>query len=86
VSERKRLVTWAPKAQQQLRAIDRELAIQILRALDEYLATGQGDVKKLRPPRTELRLRVGDYRVFFYRPEPLSLVVVGVKHRSDAYD
>jgi mRNA-degrading endonuclease RelE of RelBE toxin-antitoxin system len=78
-------VVWASKAQEQLRAIDREVAIHILRALDEYLITKQGDVKKLRPPRTELRLRVGDYRVFFYQPEPLLTIVVSVKHRSQAY-
>ncbi len=86
MSESKRKVTWAPKAQQQLCAIDRDVAVHILRELDEYISTGQGDVKKLRPPRTELRLRVGDYRVFFYQPEPLLVIVVGVKHRSNAYD
>ena len=35
------------------------------KCLTRYLKTGVGDVKKLQPPRTEFRLRCGDYRVFF---------------------
>ena len=85
MSEEKRIVLWAPEARDQLRAIDREVALQILRSIDDYLASGIGDVKKLRPPRTELRLRVGDYRVFFYQQVSRSIHIVGVKHRSEAY-
>ena len=85
MSEDKKSVLWAPEAREQLRAIDRESALQILHAVDDYLTRGVGEVKKLRPPRTELRLRVGDYRVFFYQQAPKSIDIVGVKHRSDAY-
>ena len=55
----KKTVLWAPEAQAQLRVIDRETALRILHAIDDYLAGGTGDVKKLQPPRRELRLRVG---------------------------
>ncbi len=75
----------APEAQAQLRAIDREAALRILHAIDHYLAGGSGDVAKLRPPRQELRLRVGDYRGFFLFRRTLTLEIVGVKHRSEAY-
>jgi mRNA-degrading endonuclease RelE of RelBE toxin-antitoxin system len=85
MSEARKRVTWASEAQEQLRAIDRETALHILHAMDEYLTDGIGDVKKLRPPRDELRLRVGDYRIFFYQVTPLSLNVTSVKHRSEAY-
>lgn len=78
-------VLWAPNAQAQLSAIDRKTALDILHAIDNYLTSGVGDVKKLRPPRTELRLRVGDYRVFFLLHGPISIEILGVKHRSDAY-
>jgi mRNA-degrading endonuclease RelE of RelBE toxin-antitoxin system len=54
-------------------------------AVDDYLNDGKGDVKKLRPPRDELRLRVGDYRVFFYQLAPVSMRITSVKHRSQAY-
>ena len=85
MSEVSKSVLWAPEAQEQLRAIDRETAVHVLYAIDAYLTTGAGDVKKLRPPRHELRLRAGDYRVFFYQLAPLSIRITGVKHRSEAY-
>lgn len=50
-------VVWSFEARADLRAIDRDTAMQILRCVDRYLATRSGDVKKLRPPRTGFRLR-----------------------------
>jgi mRNA-degrading endonuclease RelE of RelBE toxin-antitoxin system len=85
VNEVKKNVLWAPEARDQLRSVERDTALQILHAVDDFLTNGQGDVKKLRPPRDELRLRVGDYRVFFYHVAPLSIRITGVKHRSEAY-
>ncbi len=58
-------ILWSPEARTDLRAIDREPAMQILYCLDRYLPSRTGDVKKLKPPLTGLRLRCGDYRVFF---------------------
>jgi hypothetical protein len=52
----KMAVNWSPQARADLRAIDRETALQILRAIDRYLSTGAGDVKKLQLPRREFRL------------------------------
>ena len=85
MSDAKKNIFWAPEARDDLRAIDRVLALEILKAIDEYLTENVGEVKKLRPPRDELRLRVGDFRVFFYRLGPLSLQITSVKHRSQAY-
>ena len=85
MSEEKKTVVWAPEAREELRAIDRQTALDILHAIDDYLTSCTGDVKKLRPPRDELRLRVGDYRVFFYQRAPDSLHITSVKHRSQAY-
>ncbi|MGD0694349.1 MAG: type II toxin-antitoxin system RelE/ParE family toxin [Terriglobia bacterium] len=76
---------WSPLARADLRAIDRETAMQILRAIDRYLTTGAGDVKKLQPPRQEFRLRVGDYRLLFLSREELTIEVVRVRHRREAY-
>jgi mRNA-degrading endonuclease RelE of RelBE toxin-antitoxin system len=81
----KRTVTWSPEARADLRAIDRETALRILRAIDAYLSTGVGDVKRLQPPRHELRLRVGDYRVLFVLKGELIIEVLRVLHRKDAY-
>jgi hypothetical protein len=56
MNETKKSIIWSPEAQNQLRAMDRQVALDILHAVDEYLSSGIGDVKKLRPPRDELRL------------------------------
>ena len=68
-------VVWSPEARADVRAIDRETALQILYCLDRYLLHREGDVKKLKPPRTDFRLRCGDYRLFFISPRR--------KHHSD---
>ena len=81
----KRIVIWSPIARAELHAVDRETARQILLAIDRYLETGAGDVIKLQAPRTDFRLRVGDYRVLFRRIEERSIEVLRVRHRSAAY-
>jgi mRNA-degrading endonuclease RelE of RelBE toxin-antitoxin system len=78
-------VIWSPEARADLRAIDRETAMQILHCLDRYLASRAGDVKKLKPPRTGFRLRCGDYRVFFDQKDENTIGVLGVRNRRDAY-
>jgi mRNA interferase RelE/StbE len=60
-------VIWSPEARAQLRAVDKSTALRILKALAQYLETGEGDIKRLRgiePP--EFRLRIGDYGVRFH--------------------
>ncbi|HXE10634.1 MAG TPA: type II toxin-antitoxin system RelE/ParE family toxin [Bryobacteraceae bacterium] len=86
MSEPERIaVIWSPEARADLRAIDRETAMQILYCVDRYLATRAGDVKKLKPPYTDFRLRCGDYRVFFQPKEENTIDITGVKNRKDAY-
>ncbi len=62
-------IVRSPEARADLRAIDWEIAMQILHCVDRYLANRMGDVKKLKPPRAGFRLRCGDYRVFFDQRE-----------------
>jgi mRNA-degrading endonuclease RelE of RelBE toxin-antitoxin system len=81
----KRFVAWSPQARVDLRSIDRKVAMEILQAIDRYLVTGVGDVKKLRPPRHEFRLRVADYRVLFLPKDDSSIDVLRVLHRKDVY-
>jgi len=78
-------VMWSTEARTDLRAIDRETAMQILYCLDSYLASRSGDVKKLKPPRTEFRLRCGDYRLFFEAKGTDAIEIIGVRNRKDAY-
>jgi mRNA-degrading endonuclease RelE of RelBE toxin-antitoxin system len=78
-------VRWSPEARTDLRAIDRELARQILYCVDRYLASRTGDVKKLKPPLTGFRLRCGDYRVFFDLKGDDTIEITAVRHRKEAY-
>jgi mRNA-degrading endonuclease RelE of RelBE toxin-antitoxin system len=78
-------VQWSTKARIGVRAIDRELAMQILNCVDRYLASASGDVKSLKPPRTGYRLRCGDYRLFFDYIEGTRIEITSVRHRKDAY-
>jgi mRNA-degrading endonuclease RelE of RelBE toxin-antitoxin system len=81
----KRFVRWSPQARSDLRSIDRTNAMNILQAIDRYLVTGIGDVKKLRPPRHEFRLRVGDFRILFLSTEDSAIEVLRVLNRKEAY-
>jgi mRNA interferase RelE/StbE len=78
-------VVWSDRAKANLRAIEQPTALRILHALARMLATGEGDVKRLRdadPP--EFRLRVGDYRVRFLDSDD-SIEILSVRHRREAY-
>ena len=70
---------WSPEARGDLRAIERETAMQILHCVDRYLASRTGDVKKLKPPLTGFRLRCGGYRVFFDHRDATTVPVVECK-------
>ena len=78
-------INWSLDARANLRAIDRETALDILHCVDRYIATRNGDVKKLKPPMTGFRLRCGDYRIFFRQMGENGISVTGVLHRSQAY-
>ena len=75
---------WTDHAKADLRRIDRQHAIEILRSRTDYANTGVGDVKCLKGSR-DLRLRIGDYRVRFEILEANALRILQVKHRSEAY-
>ncbi len=78
-------IVWSPEGRGNLRAIDRETAMQILYCLDRYLTSRTGDVKKLKPPLPGFRLRCGDYRVFFDLRDENAIEVTAVLNRRDAY-
>jgi mRNA-degrading endonuclease RelE of RelBE toxin-antitoxin system len=78
-------ILWSPEARNDLRAIDREQALQILYCVSRFITDRIGDVKKLKPPLAGLRLRCGDYRVFFDHKDGTSIEITAVRHRKDAY-
>ena len=78
-------VIWSTEARGDLRAIDRETALQILYCANRYLASRTGDVKKLKLPLSGFRPRCGDYRVFFDQKDDNTIAILRVRHRKDAY-
>ena len=78
-------VVWSPEARDDLRAIDREAALQVLHCVDRFLVSRSGDIKKLKPPLGGFRLRCGDFRVFFDQKDDDAISITAVRNRRDAY-
>jgi mRNA interferase RelE/StbE len=78
-------IDWTDEARADIRALDRPNAMRIFEGLHRYALTGEGDVKTLQGKHAgKLRLRLGDYRVFF-RPDGQILRILAVKNRKQAY-
>jgi mRNA interferase RelE/StbE len=76
---------WPESARSELRAVDQENAMRILRALTRYGESGEGDIKALSGEWDgNFRLRVGDFRVIF-QIVPEEITILRVRHRSDVY-
>jgi mRNA-degrading endonuclease RelE of RelBE toxin-antitoxin system len=78
-------IIFTPPARADVRRIDRENAMRILTALHRFAKTGEGDVLKLQGASSELRLRVGDYRIRFTEEPRDTLYIHFVRHRSEVY-
>ena len=78
---------WRAAARKDLRRIGRTDAVNILHSLTRYGANRQGDVVRLVEKEFQgvLRLRCGDWRVFFKHEPDGSVTVLRVLHRSEAY-
>ena len=77
-------VVWTGPARADVRGLGKPSAMHILSALHRFAESGTGDVKALQG-REELRLRVGDYRVFFVCPDSDTIEIRRVRHRGEAY-
>jgi mRNA-degrading endonuclease RelE of RelBE toxin-antitoxin system len=78
-------IAWTDQAKADVRGINRETAIDLLHRLARFLATEEGDVKRLTdidPP--EFRLRLGDYRLRFYDHGDW-IEILRVRNRKEAY-
>jgi len=78
-------IVWTEPAKADVRALDKPTAMRILSALHRFAESGTGDVKALRAEREELRLRIGDYRLFFVYTAADAIGVRRVLHRKEAY-
>ncbi|MCA2971391.1 MAG: type II toxin-antitoxin system RelE/ParE family toxin [Acidobacteriaceae bacterium] len=79
----KRLL-WTLEARADIRAIDRDTALRLLKALDRFLRTETGDVKQLEGYEPPLyRIRVGSWRFLFHKMGTDAIEVVRVCNRTD---
>ena len=79
-------ILWSTEARADIRAIDRETALRLLKALDRFVKTDAGNVKQLEgfdPPL--FRLRVGAWRFIYRKAGDNAIEVVRVRNRKDAY-
>ena len=82
----KRELFYRPSAQRELARLDRGEAARILRSLENFAATGRGDVKALKGAlKGRYRLRVGKWRVFFTFDPPAHVTGIDVDNRGEAY-
>jgi mRNA interferase RelE/StbE len=77
-------IIWTGPAKADLRRLDKQNAMRILFALHRFAETGAGDVKALQGDE-ELRLRIGDYRLFFIDNVLDAIEIRRVLHRREAY-
>ena len=77
-------IVWTEPAKADVRRLDKPTAMRILAALHRFAKTGEGDVKALQG-REELRLSIGDYRLFFVCPTADTIEIRRVLHRREAY-
>lgn len=77
-------IRLSDEVQGQLFRIAQPQALAILRAIHAYAERGEGDVKKLKPPLNDFRLRVGQYRVLFSE-DSSQLRIHMVGHRREIY-
>jgi len=78
-------IVWSDQGRLDVRALDRPVAMSILSALHRFAESGAGDVKALQGGVEEMRLRVGDHRLFFVLTGDDIIEVRRVRHRREAY-
>jgi mRNA interferase RelE/StbE len=75
-------IVWTDPARTDVRSLSKPTAVHFS-ALHRFAESGAGDVKALQG-REELRLRIGDYRLFFVCPDADTIEVRRVRHRGEA--
>jgi len=76
---------WTDQAQADIRRLDKPTAMRVLHTLHRFSQSGAGDLKALQGDAEQLRLRIGDYRLFFVYTAEEAIEVRSVRHRREAY-
>jgi mRNA interferase RelE/StbE len=77
-------IVFTPAGQRQWLRLSADIRRRIDVRLNNFAATGQGDVKRLKG-REGARLRIGDWRVIFFEDQN-RIIIAAVGHRRDVYD
>lgn len=82
----KQRIFWSVEARADMRVIDRDTALRLLKALDRFVKTGAGDIRQLSGffP-TLFRLRTGDWRIIYRHAANGAIEVIRVRNRREAY-
>jgi mRNA interferase RelE/StbE len=78
-------IQYAEMAVENLRALPKPIATQIMRKVSRLEGGLVGNIKRLRQADFGYRLRMGDYRVLF-DVEDDTIVIQKVAHRKNVYD
>jgi mRNA-degrading endonuclease RelE of RelBE toxin-antitoxin system len=78
-------IIFSDQAKADIRAIEKQMALHILKAIHRLAKTGAGPVRALKGQEGEKRLRVGDFRVRFTEEGQDVLHIHAVKNRREAY-
>jgi mRNA interferase RelE/StbE len=79
-----RRIVFSDESKDDIRAIPKQVAMNILASIHRLAESGAGDVKALKGQGAEKRLRVGDFRIRFSETGD-QIQVNSVKNRKDAY-
>ena len=78
-------VVFTDRAKADLRTVEQPVALQILKTIARFLASEEGNVRRLQDVEPPLyRLRAQDHRVFF-RDLGDSIEITHIRNRKDAY-
>jgi plasmid stabilization system protein ParE len=81
----KRLV-WTDQAKADVRAVEQQTALQVLRTLARYARSGEGNTRQLQGIEPPLfRLRAQDHRIFFRDKRDFLEMILRVLDRKEAY-
>ena len=77
-------VVFSARARRALRRMDAPTRTRIVTGIEQYAGTRLGDVKRVQI-RSELRLRIGTWRVFFRWADDGTMEIDAIVQRREAY-
>lgn len=81
-------ISLTPAAERELKRLPREVQLLVKKLFDGYFSTNPLDprfrTRKVQPPFTGYRLRLGSYRILF-EFDGETILVYRIRHRKDSY-